>query len=153
MIRIGTGFDIHKMAFEKESFLLLGHVKVLCDYRIIANSDGDIVLHSLSNAILSSIGKEDIGHYFKDNESKNLDSRKILTFALEKLIDSGFKINNVSINIKLEQPKLDSYRHEIIQSISSLLNLDTNLIGLTFNSFEGLIKDIIIVDTQLLVED
>lgn len=134
--RVGFGYDIHRLI--EGEYILLGTIKVKADKKIDAHSDGDIILHSLSQAILSSLGKEDIGTYFPDtiDKTKDMSSVDILNFALELLNKEEFKINNVVIDIVLEKPKLKDYKSMIKEKISKLLNVDKEKIAINCNTHE-----------------
>lgn len=134
--RVGFGYDIHRLI--DGDHLLLATVSIPHDKKIDAHSDGDIVLHSLSQAILSSLGKEDIGTYFPDNleETKNLSSTKILSFSLNLLKEEGYRINNVVIDIILERPKLKDYKKQIKDKLSLFLNIPSSSIAVNANTHE-----------------
>ena len=85
LTRSGIGFDLHK--YEDGSGMILGGYSIKCDYKIIAHSDGDVLLHSIADSILGASGLGDIGKYFsdQDDKNKNLDSSEIIKFCLEKL--------------------------------------------------------------------
>jgi 2-C-methyl-D-erythritol 2,4-cyclodiphosphate synthase len=159
-IRTGFGYDIQQLEEKKDSFVLLAQVKVLGDLHIVAHSDGDVVLHSLSNAILSGLGKEDIGYYFPDNkdETKNMSSLDILSFALNEMKKEGYHLSNVVVDILLQQPKLKPYREEIKKNLSQYLSLDISRIGLAANTGEhvdavGTSKAVVVYSQVLLMKD
>lgn len=134
--KVGFGYDIHRLI--KGDHLLLATVEVPSDKKIDAHSDGDIVLHSLSQAILSAIGKEDIGSYFPDtiDKTKNMSSVDILNLALNMLKEEEYKLNNIVIDIVLEKPKLKDYKEEIKNKLSSLLAIDKKKIAINANTHE-----------------
>lgn len=159
-IRQGFGYDIHTLKKEEGATLLLSKVKVAGGYKVDSHSDGDIVLHALSNAILSGLGKEDIGVYFPDNseKTKDMDSSKILAFALEEMKKEGYHLSNVVVDILLQEPKLKPYREKIKESLAELLSLDISRIGLSANTGEhvgviGKKEAIIVYATVLLIKD
>lgn len=135
-IRIGYGYDIHRLVDGNE--IILAGLKFKSDKKILAHSDGDIILHSLSQAILSSLGKEDIGYYFPDDkkETENISSKEILLFALEQLKKEDYKINNVVITIITQTPKINPIGDKIKESISNLLNIDKSLVAIHANTKE-----------------
>lgn len=137
-IRVGFGYDIHRFSQTGKPFLLGGvAVSGKC---IEAHSDGDALLHSLSNALLSSVGLDDIGCYFPDNskETADMNSKNILLFVLNEIEKLGYSISNVVVDIHLEQPKLKEYRNEIKKSLSRLLKIDQTRIALHANTGEKL---------------
>lgn len=137
MIKTGFGFDIHRLE-EEGSFPLAG-VRIQ-GKKVIAHSDGDILLHALSNAILSALGKEDIGTYFPDNEikTKNRNSKDILLFAIEERKKKHYHLNNIAVTILLEKPKLSPYKVQIKKSLCSLLQLEEENVSILANTREKL---------------
>lgn len=108
-IRIGHGYDVH--AFGEGEFIVLGGETIAHDYGLVAHSDGDVVLHALSDAILGALGLGDIGRHFPDNDPalKGVDSRVLLRKVVHHMRDQGFDIGNVDITIVAQRPKLADY--------------------------------------------
>lgn len=138
-IRTGFGYDIHRLV-NVPGNILLSTVKIPSNKTVDAHSDGDVLLHSLSNALYSSIGKNDIGYYFPDNieKTKNMNSVMILESALNSIRELHYKIQNVTIDIHLEKPKLMNYREEIRTALSQLLAISKDRVAVHFNTGEGL---------------
>ena len=134
----GIGFDIHKLIKEKK--LYLGGVKVPFHSGLKGHSDGDVILHSIIDALLGAMRKKDIGTFFPDNKDKFKDIRspKLLKPIVDILNKNSFYINNLDINLICEQPKISIYRNKIIKSLSTLLNVDKNLINLKGKTVEKL---------------
>ena len=133
---VGFGYDIHRLC--RGEYILLAGIKVKAEKRIIAHSDGDIVFHSLSQAILSALGKEDIGTYFPDYEKKtlNMDSSIIVSLAVKMMSEEGYRVNNVVIDIVLQSPKLKDYKEKIKEKISSVLSVDKKRVAINANTHE-----------------
>ncbi len=136
LTRSGIGFDLHK--YEDGSGMILGGYKIDCDYRIIAHSDGDVLLHSIADSILGAAGLGDIGRYFsdQDDKNKNLDSSEIIKFCLEKLNELNFEIYNIDTTIICEEPRINPHRDNILKSLSSILEISANKIGLKATTSE-----------------
>jgi len=134
----GIGFDIHKLIKNKK--LYLGGIRIPFHSGLKGHSDGDVILHSIIDALLGAMRKKDIGTFFPDNKNKfkNIRSTKMLKSILEILKKNNFYINNLDINLICEQPKVSKFRNKIINSISNLLNLDKNLINLKGKTVEKL---------------
>ena len=134
----GIGFDIHRLIKDKK--LYLGGIKVPYHSGLKGHSDGDVILHSIIDALLGAMRKKDIGTFFPDNKNrfKNIRSPKMLKPIIEILNKNNFYINNLDINLICEQPKVSKYRVQIINSLSYLLNLDKNLINLKGKTVEKL---------------
>jgi len=133
----GIGFDIHRLIKNKK--LYLGGVKIPFHSGLKGHSDGDVILHAIIDAILGAIRKKDIGTYFPNTKKyKDIRSPKMLKPVIENLYKSNYFINNLDINLICEQPKVSKYRDKIINSISSLINLDKNQINLKGKTVEKL---------------
>ena len=134
----GIGFDIHRLIKNKK--LYLGGIKIPYHSGLKGHSDGDVILHSIIDALLGAMRKKDIGTFFPDNKNKfkNIRSPKMLKPIIEILDKNDFYINNLDINLICEKPKVSKYRSKIINSLSNLLNLDKNLINLKGKTVEKL---------------
>ena len=134
----GIGFDIHRLIENKK--LYLGGIKVPYHSGLKGHSDGDVILHSIIDALLGAMRKKDIGTFFPDNinKFKNIRSPKMLKPIIEILYKNNFYINNLDINLICEKPKVSKYRAKIINSLSYLLNLDKDLINLKGKTVEKL---------------
>jgi 2-C-methyl-D-erythritol 4-phosphate cytidylyltransferase/2-C-methyl-D-erythritol 2,4-cyclodiphosphate synthase len=134
----GIGFDIHRLIKNKK--LYLGGIKIPFHSGLRGHSDGDVILHSIIDALLGAMRKKDIGTFFPDNKKqyKNIRSAKMLKPIVDILNKNSFYINNLDINLICEQPKVSKYRTKIINSLSNLLNLDKDLINLKGKTVEKL---------------
>jgi 2-C-methyl-D-erythritol 4-phosphate cytidylyltransferase/2-C-methyl-D-erythritol 2,4-cyclodiphosphate synthase len=134
----GIGFDIHRLVKNKK--LYLGGIKIPYHSGLKGHSDGDVILHSIIDALLGAMRKKDIGTFFPDNKDKfkNIRSAKMLKPIIKILNINNFYINNLDINLICEQPKVSKYRTKIINSLSNLLNLDKDLINLKGKTVEKL---------------
>ena len=133
----GLGFDIHRLVKNKKLFL--GGAKIPFHSGLKGHSDGDVILHAITDAILGALRRKDIGTYFPNTKRyKNIRSPKMLKPVIENLYKSNFSINNLDINLICEQPKVSKYRSKIINSISMLTNLNKDLINLKGKTVEKL---------------
>ena len=133
----GLGFDIHRLVQKKK--LYLGGIKIPFHSGLKGHSDGDVILHAITDAILGATKKKDIGTYFPNTKKfKNIRSPKMLKPIIENLYKSNFSINNLDINLICEQPKVSKYREKIINSISKLTNLNKDRINLKGKTVEKL---------------
>ncbi len=135
---IGIGFDIHRLIKSKK--LYLGGLKIPFHSGLKGHSDGDVIIHSIIDALLGAMRKKDIGTLFPDNKKKfkNIRSPKMLKPVIQIMDKNDFYINNVDINLICEQPKVSKYRDKIIKSLSKLLNIDSSLINLKGKTVEKL---------------
>ena len=111
-----------------------------CEYSIVAHSDGDVLLHSLADSILGASALGDIGMFFSDTDlaNKGLDSSKIIEFCLLEIANMGLEIFNVDITIICESPKINPHRNQILKSLSKILKINENKIGLKATTSEKL---------------
>ena len=134
----GIGFDIHKLI--KGKSLYLGGIKIPFHSGLQGHSDGDVILHAITDALLGALRQKDIGTYFPSDKKKfkNIRSPKMLKPIVDKLYSKNFFINNVDINLICQKPKVSKHRNKIIKSLSSLLNLDMKFINLKGKTVEKL---------------
>lgn len=137
-MRIGFGFDVH--TFKEGDHLMLGGVKIPFHKAFKAHSDGDVVLHALTDAILGAVKLGDIGTLFPDTDPayKNADSRKLLVQAYQLVLDRGYEIGNIDITIMAEQPKVLPHREAIERVIAGDLLISQNDINVKATTMEKL---------------
>ena len=106
MIRIGHGFDVHK--FGGDGPCMLGGVPVPYEQGLLAHSDGDVVLHAVSDALLGAIAAGDIGRHFPDNDMKfkGIDSRILLRDVYAKVQAEGYRLGNLDVTFIAQAPKM-----------------------------------------------
>ena len=141
--RVGLGYDIHKIKkIDKLNYINLGGIKIRSKIKIISHSDGDIILHAVTDSILGALSLRDIGTYFPNNRiNKNRNSKDFLNFALKKLRNKNYKINNIDLMIVSEIPKINPYYEKIIKNLTKVLKIDKDIITIkaTTNEKSGLI--------------
>lgn len=118
-MRIGHGYDVH--AFGDGQSIILGGVTIAHDKALLAHSDGDVVLHALSDAILGALGLGDIGHHFPDDDSalKGVDSRVLLRAVVDHMQAAGYQVGNVDVTVVAQRPKLAAHIEMMRQNIAS----------------------------------
>lgn len=128
-IKVGIGYDIHRLVVGRK--LILGGVVIDHDKGLAGHSDGDVLLHAISDAIFGSLGLQDIGHWFPDNDDaiKNIDSKEILKFAKQCLMDAHGQISNIDATIIAQEPHLAKYINDIKYEISRILGVPMSDIG------------------------
>ena len=134
----GIGFDIHRLI--KGKTLYLGGIKIPFHSGLQGHSDGDVILHSIIDAILGALRQKDIGTYFPSNKNrfKNIRSPKMLKPIIDELNKANFYFNNIDINLICERPKISVYRNKITKSLSKLIGIDESLINLKGKTVEKL---------------
>ena len=137
--RIGIGQDSHRFAKDKSKKLILGGCIIPNEIGLEANSDGDLILHALFNAVSSAVGDKSLGFYADSMFKKGIsDSAEYLKIILAKLSQKNLRLNNVSISIEASKPRLEKHLDKIKNSLSGILKLEKENIGITFTSGEGL---------------
>ena len=113
MYLIGEGIDYHKLIPCKSGQIILGGIKIPAQYKAVAHSDGDLVYHAISNAILGALQLGDIGDYFSDKnkKNKNLNSQAIIDYALHQLKNK--KIKNIDLTIICDKIYLSKHKAQI----------------------------------------
>ena len=138
--RIGFGEDAHKL--EAGRPLVIGGVKVESPHGVSAHSDGDVLLHALSDALLSTFALGDIGHFFppSDPEFKDMESTTILARVQGILREhvGDLRILNVAAVVTLDKPKLGPHRAKIAARVGELLKVTEDRVGVGFKTSEGL---------------
>lgn len=137
-IRIGQGLDVH--AFEEGDFVTLAGVKIPHTHGLKAHSDGDVVLHALSDALLGALALGDIGQHFPDTDPqyKGADSRVLLKHVYALIQAKGYQLNNADITVACERPKLAPHNLSMRQSIADVMGVDVEQISLKATTTEKL---------------
>jgi len=134
--RVGIGMDSHLFA-KKEKGLTLGGIFIKNELKLEANSDGDVVLHAIFNALSQAIGEMSLGFYADKEFKKGIkDSEKYLEIVLKKIKLQKFEINNLGIMIEGDRPKIDPISSKIKTSLSKILNIPYERIGITATTGE-----------------
>ncbi|MFH1534270.1 MAG: 2-C-methyl-D-erythritol 2,4-cyclodiphosphate synthase [Nitrospirota bacterium] len=134
--RTGIGQDSH-MFEEKKKGLVLAGLEFPDEPKLEANSDGDVILHAIFNALSQSIGEMSLGFYADDAYEKGIkDSKKYLEIVLKKIKKEGFKVNSLGLMIEAAKPKIDPLVSKMKKSLAGILDLNTRRIGITATSGE-----------------
>lgn len=126
MIRVGIGYDLHRLVEGRKLFL--GGVEFDFSKGEQGHSDGDVLLHAVTDALLGASGLGDIGSYFppEDEKWKDADSKLLLQKVWNDVRNEGWKIVNIDCVIKLEKPKFLPKRQEVINSIAQILEIESS---------------------------
>lgn len=137
-IRIGQGYDVHQLA-EGLPFVL-GGVHIEHSHGLVAHSDGDVLLHSICDAILGAAAMRDIGYHFPDNsnEFKNIDSRILLRKTKVLISANGWEIGNIDATICLQKPKLLPHIPQMCKNIADDLQIDISDVSVKATTTEKL---------------
>jgi 2-C-methyl-D-erythritol 2,4-cyclodiphosphate synthase len=136
--RIGYGFDSH--AFRPGIPLKIGGVVLAHDKGLGGHSDGDVLLHAITDALLGAIAAPDIGALFppSDPKWKGADSAIFLREALNRVRDAGYAVANMDASLILAAPKIGPHAAEIRARVAELLRVDAGCVGLKAKTPEGL---------------
>jgi 2-C-methyl-D-erythritol 2,4-cyclodiphosphate synthase len=136
-MRIGIGYDIHRLAEERK--LILAGVEIPYVKGLISYTDGDVVLHAIADAILGGLSLGDIGQHFPntDPKLKDMPSREIIRQVLAMAGMKNYRINNVDTTIIAEEPKIYPYRDKMVEGLSTMLNIGKDRINVKATTNEG----------------
>ncbi len=136
-IRVGQGFDIHRLAPGRA--LVLGGVVIPSELGEVGHSDGDALYHAIVDAMLGSISAGDIGRHFppSDQRWKDMPSRFFAERAVEVLEASGWRLVNIDSTVVLERPRLAPHIDDIRASIAAALGLTADAVSVKAKTHEG----------------
>lgn len=140
-MRIGIGFDIHRLsACSEKTALQLGGVAIPCFFKIEAHSDGDVLLHAVTDACLGALALGDIGQWFPDNkeEHRGRPSSDFVREVMQKIHSMGWVVNQIDTVVMLEEPKLAPHSSAIRTAIASLLNVELSAVSVKAKTMERL---------------
>lgn len=138
MMRIGTGYDVHR--FEKGRELILGGVAIPFEYGLLGHSDADVLLHAVMDALLGAAALGDIGLHFPDTDEKyrGISSVELLKKVVERLEDCGYNIGNIDATIVAQKPKLRPYIDDMRENIAKAAGIDAGCVSVKATTEEGL---------------
>ena len=137
-IRIGHGYDLHRLGTPEEGGknMVIGGVAFASPIGPIAHSDGDAVMHAVTDALLSAIGAPDLGTLFPNNDdcNKDRDSKDFLHEAMLRVNEGEWAIGNIDITVLCDAPEIGPNREQICESLRKLIGAPVNIKG---KSHEG----------------
>lgn len=137
-MRIGHGYDVHRFAENRP--LIIGGVTVPHSHGLEAHSDGDVLIHAISDALLGAAGLWDIGHHFPDTDEafKNIDSRVLLRRVMADLFERGWVVNNVDSTVIAQAPKLAPFIPEMKSLLASDMAVSEDAVNIKATTTEKL---------------
>ena len=137
-MRIGIGYDIHRLA--KERKLRLAGVDIPFSKGLVGHSDGDVVLHAVVDAVLGALAEGDIGSHFSDLDARyrGADSRVFVQKVRQILRRRGFRIENIDCVIVAEEPRLGPFRQKMRRRLAADLGIKTGQVSVKAKTNEGL---------------
>ncbi len=136
--RVGTGFDVHRLVTGRPC--VLGGVNLPYPAGPAGHSDGDAVLHAITDAVLGAAGMTDLGSLFPNDDErwKDADSKELLSAALEPVLQAGWRVVNVDVVVITEGPRIAPYRKAMRETIATLLKIEPACVNVKGKSVEGL---------------
>ncbi|MGE8498460.1 MAG: 2-C-methyl-D-erythritol 2,4-cyclodiphosphate synthase [Pseudomonas sp.] len=137
-MRIGHGYDVHR--FGEGDFITLGGVRIPHRFGLVAHSDGDVLLHALSDALLGAVALGDIGKHFPDTDPtfKGADSRALLRHVVGLLHAKGYVVGNVDGTIIAQAPKMAPHIEAMRQLIAADLQVELDAVNVKATTTEKL---------------
>jgi len=142
-LRIGHGYDLHRLETVAPQGdgrpFVLGGVRIEHDRGPVGHSDGDALLHAITDALLGAIGQPDIGQLFPDTDPAHAgqDSRVFLAEACRRLAAAGYAIGNLDATVICEKPRLSTHKETIRASIAGLLGVGQSRVNVKAKTHEG----------------
>ncbi|MBR3396577.1 MAG: 2-C-methyl-D-erythritol 2,4-cyclodiphosphate synthase [Lachnospiraceae bacterium] len=138
MMRIGTGYDVHRLVPERK--LIIGGVEIPFELGLLGHSDADVLIHAVMDALLGAAALGDIGLHFPDSDPEYLGaSSMILLEKVGKMLeDAGYRPGNIDAVIIAERPKFRPYINRMTENIASVLKMDQSDVNIKATTEEGL---------------
>lgn len=138
MVRIGHGYDVHKLVEDRK--LILGGVEIPFDKGLLGHSDADVLTHAIMDALLGALALGDIGKHFPDTDDKykDVDSLKLLSYVCELVSKNSYRIGNIDSTILCQRPKLAPYIQPMRENIAKVCRVDTSNISIKATTEEKL---------------
>lgn len=137
-MRIGIGYDVHRLVENRK--LILGGVDIPYEKGLLGHSDADVIVHAVMDALLGAAALGDIGEHFPDTDEKykDISSIKLLKCVGELLKQEGYCIENIDSIIMAQQPKLLTYRPQMVKNIADALDISQDRVCVKATTEEGL---------------
>lgn len=137
-MRIGTGYDVHRLVEGRK--LILGGVTVLYEKGLLGHSDADVLTHAVMDALLGAAALGDIGKHFPDTDAayKDADSLALLARVRELLEAELYYVENIDATVIAQRPKLAAYLPQMRENIARVLGLETSQVSVKATTEEGL---------------
>lgn len=138
MIRVGNGFDVHRLVEGRK--LILGGVDIPWHKGLDGHSDADVLIHALCDALLGAAALGDIGHHFppSDDQYQDIDSRVLLRKVMKALADENWSVVNVDCTLLAEAPKIAEYIPQMTVNLSQDLVVAENQVNIKATTTEKL---------------
>lgn len=136
MLRIGQGFDLHKLVENRK--LIIGGIEIEHSKGLLGHSDADVLIHSIIDSLFGALALGDIGTHFPDNDPKykNIDSRILLKEAVKLVKEKGYRINNLDNTILAQEPKMKPHIPLMQKRLAELMGIEENQISIKAKTME-----------------
>lgn len=137
-IRVGFGFDVHKLVTGRE--LWLGGIRLEHEMGLLGHSDADVLIHAICDALLGAANMRDIGYHFPDNSAdfKNIDSKILLAKTVKLIAGKGYRVGNVDAMVCAERPKLKKFIPEMQEVLARVMEVDVDDVSIKATTTEKL---------------
>ncbi|MCP5058752.1 MAG: 2-C-methyl-D-erythritol 2,4-cyclodiphosphate synthase [bacterium] len=137
-VRVGQGFDVHALAEGRK--LVLGGVEIPSDRGLAGHSDGDALLHAVTDAVLGALGEGDLGRHFpsSDERLRGVASRELLLRAMALAREAGFRIGNCDATVIAQAPRLAPYQASMRKVLAELLGVPEAQVNVKITSTDEL---------------
>jgi len=138
MMRIGHGFDVHRLVPERK--LVLGGVEIDYELGLLGHSDADVLLHALCDAILGALGAGDIGKHFPDTDPayKGIDSLELLDHVIGLARNQGYVVSNCDVTVVAQRPKLAPYIPRMMEKVANCCRVSAGQVNIKATTTETL---------------
>lgn len=139
-MRIGHGYDVHRLVSEPERKLMLGGVEIPSELALEGHSDADVLTHALMDALLGALALGDIGRHFPDTDDRYLgiSNMKLLARVMELVRSNGASVSNADVTVIAQRPKLAPYMEEMRKSLAAALGTDVSRVNVKATTEEHL---------------
>jgi 2-C-methyl-D-erythritol 2,4-cyclodiphosphate synthase len=138
MIRVGFGYDVHRLVPDRE--LWLGGIRLEHSLGLLGHSDADVLIHAVCDALLGAANLRDIGYHFPDTASEyaDIDSKILLRRTIALLAEKGYKVGNIDVTVCAERPKLNPHIPAMQQSMAKVMGVDVDCVSIKATTTEKL---------------
>lgn len=137
-IRVGFGFDVHRLVEGRE--LWLGGIRLEHELGLLGHSDADVLIHAICDALLGAANMRDIGFHFPDNagEFKNIDSKILLAKTVNLIATKGYRVGNIDATVCAERPKLKAHIPAMQEVLARTMGIDSEDVSIKATTTEKL---------------
>ena len=140
MIRVGHGYDVHRLVYDGSRKMILGGIDIPCEMGLLGHSDADVLTHAVMDSLLGALALGDIGKHFPDTDEKysGADSCALLSYVCELVAQRGWRIENFDATVLAQKPKLSPYIEQMRLKLSEVMGIDADCASVKATTEEGL---------------